>query len=108
MDEVVGRGRRGRLFPDADSRARIEAEQQQLPLSYFEGVLPIPAGWSELPGAYVAFGDTYAEERSAAVRRGWPVQTLPGTHLHMLSDPDEVATALVAVLGPLNLAGVAG
>lgn len=97
-----------RLFPDADSRARIEAEQQQLPLSYFEGVLPIPAGWSELPGAYVAFGDTYAEERSAAVRRGWPVQTLPGTHLHMLSDPDEVATALVAVLGPLNLAGVAG
>ncbi len=35
------------LFPDAQTRARVEREQQQLPLSYFEDTLPIPQGWDQ-------------------------------------------------------------
>ena len=91
------------LLPDAQTRARVEREQQQLPLSYFEGTLPVPQGWDQRRGAYLAFGDTYAAERDEAARRRWPVTTLPGTHLHLLTDPDEVATELLVLIGQLGV-----
>lgn len=90
------------LFPDAQTRARVEVEQQQLPLSYFESTLPIPQGWDDIPGAYLAFGDTYATERDHAAQRRWPVSTLSGGHLHMLIDPEEVAAELVALIKGLG------
>ena len=90
------------LFPDAQTRARVEVEQQQLPLSYFESTLPIPQGWDDIPGAYLAFGDTYATERDQAAQRRWPVSTLSGGHLHMLIDPEKVAAELVALLSGLG------
>jgi len=31
------------------------------------------------------------------------VTTLPGTHLHLLKDPDEVATELLALIGQLGI-----
>lgn len=91
------------LFPDAEIRARIEREQHQLPVSYFEESLPVPEGWDRSPMAYLAFGDTYVEERDEAARRGWPVSTLPAGHLHMLIDPDRVAAELVVLLGGLGV-----
>jgi hypothetical protein len=69
-------------------------EARSLPLSYFQACLPVPSGWERMPCAYLAFGDTYAVEREDAVRRGWPVRTLDGRHLHMLVDPDAVAEAI--------------
>ena len=90
------------LFPDAQTRARVEIEQPQLPLSYFESTLPIPQGWDDIPGAYLAFGDTYATERDQAARRRWPVSTLSGGHLHMLIDPEKVAAELDALIGGLG------
>ncbi len=90
------------LFPDAQTRARVEIEQQQLPLSYFESTLPIPQGWDDIPGAYLAFGDTYATERDQATQRRWPVSTLSGGHLHMLIDPEKVAAELVALIRGLG------
>jgi len=91
------------LFPDAEMRAQVEMEQQQLPLSYFEGTLPVPHGWDDIPGAYLAFGDTYATERDQAARRRWPVSTMSAAHhLHMLIDPEEVATQMVALIRRLG------
>jgi hypothetical protein len=92
------------LFPDAQTRAQVEVEQQQLPLSYFESTLPIPQGWDDIPGAYLAFGDTYATERDQAAQRRWPVSTLSGGHLHMLIDPEKVAAELVALISGLGFA----
>jgi len=89
------------LFPDARTRETVEREQQRLPLSYFEDSVPVPADWPAQPGAYLAFGDTYAAERAAAAERGWPVATLPGEHLHMLADPDGVATAITELIAKL-------
>ncbi len=87
------------LFPDRSARERVEGEQQRVPLSYFEGSMPIPAGWDHAPGAYLAFGDTYAEDRAAATRRGWPVVTVPGgRHLHMLFEPELVADQLLSLV----------
>lgn len=87
------------LFPDAKSRAGVEREQQRFPLAYFGGALVVPPGWDDRPGAYLAFGDAYAAERAAAAKRGWPVRTLPGGHLHPLHNPDQVADTLFALLG---------
>jgi len=69
------------LFPDVETRAEVEAEQQRLPLSYFTETVPVPAGWPTRPGAYIAFGEGYAAELTAARELGWPVRTLPGEHL---------------------------
>jgi len=91
------------LFPDAQTRTQVEREQQQLPLSYFEGSLPVPPGWDRPPRAYLAFGETYATERDDAARRGWPVTTLDGTHLQLLTDPEEVATELLALVDQLGV-----
>jgi len=96
------------LLPDAETRARLEQEQQRLPLSYFEGTLPVPEGWDERPGAYLAFGDTYGRERDEAEQRRWPVSTLPAEHLHLLNDPDQVAIELVDLLSQLGISSPTG
>lgn len=92
------------LFPDVGTRARVEREQHRLPLSYFEGSLPVPEGWDDrVKGAYLAFGETYGRERDEAERRGWPVSTLPGKHLHLLSAPDQVATELTDLMREIGI-----
>ena len=90
------------LFPDAATRAAVEREQRRLPLSYFEAQVASPAGWEALPAAYLAFGDTYAEERQAAERLGWPVETMAGEHLHPLVDPERVTTTLTRLMAALS------
>ncbi|WP_200945060.1 MULTISPECIES: alpha/beta fold hydrolase [unclassified Nocardioides] len=82
------------LFPDPSTRARVEAEQPRLPLSYFSSRVEVPPGWADRPSAYLAFGETYADEIATARGRGWPVTVLRGRHLHQLVDPDEVAAAI--------------
>jgi hypothetical protein len=89
------------LFPDAGTREAVEREQNRLPLSYFAETVAVPPGWPSRPGAYLAFGDTYAAERAAAASLGWPVTTLPGEHLHMLIDPAEVAGAITDLIASL-------
>jgi hypothetical protein len=86
------------LFPDSATRVAVEREQRRLPLTYFDAEVPSPPGWTGLPASYLAFGDTYAADRALAERSGWPVETLPGEHLHMLVDPVAVADALVRLL----------
>ena len=87
------------LFPDAPTQARVVAEQRRLPLSYFGQSVPVPAGWDERPGAYLAFGDTYADERADAAGRGWPVTTMAGEHLHQLVDPAGTARHILELSG---------
>lgn len=91
------------LFPSDEVRRVVEQEQQRLPLAYFGESLPVPAGWDDRPCAYLAFGDTYAAERHDAAARGWPVMTLPGGHLHMLNDPEQVAAGVLELLSRLGI-----
>ena len=93
------------LLPDARSRAEVEAEQPRLPVTYFEEPVPSPAGWAGLPAAYLGFGATYAGEQAQARRRGWPVEVLPGRHLHQLVDPGGVADAVLRVVEALRTGG---
>ena len=79
------------LFPDVATRERVERQQQRLPLAYFAEPLTVPRGWAAEPCAYLAFGETYAEEIRAARDRSWPVTVTPGDHLEMLWNPALVA-----------------
>ena len=83
------------LFPDDAVREAVEREQPRLPLTYFTSRVPVPAGWTDRRAAYLAFGETYAEERDRANDLGWPTRTLAGGHLHALQDPAEVGAAIV-------------
>ena len=91
------------LFPDVETRTRIEREQPRLPLSYFQDQLPAPTGWDDVPAAYLAFGDTYSRERDDAEHRRWPVTTLAGEHLHLVNNPTQVATALIDLLHRIGI-----
>jgi hypothetical protein len=91
------------LFPNDKTRREVEREQRRLPLAYFSGALPATPGWATRPGGYVAFGDTYADDRARAAERGWPVTTLSGGHLHTLTDPVGVAAQIEALLVRLGL-----
>ncbi|MET0843534.1 MAG: hypothetical protein ABWY23_06775 [Mycetocola sp.] len=90
------------LFPDPETRERVEAEQSRLPLSYFAERMPVPDGWMRRPSGYLAFGDTYARERRIAEEKNWPVRVLPGGHLLMLAEPAAVASALEDLLGAIG------
>jgi hypothetical protein len=89
------------LFPGKDVRRRVEAEQHRLPLAYFGSSVDVPAGWVDRPNAYIAFGDTYGGEHAEAEKHGWPVRTIPGRHLHMLVDPEQVAATVGDLLAVL-------
>ena len=91
------------LFPDARTRTRVSEEQHRLPLSYFEETVAVPAGWDQIPGAYLAFGETYASERDDARSRGWPVQTVAAEHLHQLMQPDQVVIELIDLVRRLGI-----
>ncbi len=90
-DDITG------LFPDEAALERVRAEEPRVPLAYFTSQVPVPSGWAQRPAAYLAFGDTYDDERHLAERAGWPVRTLVGGHLHLLHDPAAVGAAIVGL-----------
>lgn len=85
----------GDLFPDTSIRQAVEREQPRLPLTYFASRIPVPGGCTERPAAYLAFGETYADERERAARLGWATRTIAGNHLHALHDPAAVGASIL-------------
>lgn len=83
------------LFPDAAVRRAVEREQQRLPLTYFTSRVPVPRDWTARRASYLAFGDTYADEREYAAIQGWATRTITGNHLHALHDPVAVGTSIL-------------
>ena len=90
------------LFPDPTWRAEVENAEPRLGIDYFAGELPVPDGWMSQPCGYLAFGSTYATETRRARAQDWPVQVLPGEHLHMLQDPDTVTAVLLDLVQTLG------
>ena len=72
----------------------------RVPGGYLDGTVDVPTAWTaDLPGAFLAFGETYAEERRTAASLGWPTRTLELGHLGQLQDPGGVARALLELIG---------
>lgn len=87
------------LFPDARVRAAVEAEQPRMPLAYYDHLPPAPRDWTAPSAGYIWFGRPYDNGAAQAAMRGWPTVHLPGGHLHMLTDPNAVAAAVLDMAG---------
>jgi hypothetical protein len=86
------------LYPSAAAQAAVVADARPLPLSFFEETLPaVPAGQSFSAAGYLLFSEGYQQEAARARERGWPVTELPGTHLHPLAAPADVAAAITSL-----------
>lgn len=82
------------LYPNQETRSALTAEEPRLPLAYYEQTIPVPAGWDKRPCAYLWFGQAYDATAKQAGERGWILEHLGGTHLHMVIDPTAVAERL--------------
>lgn len=89
------------LVPDPQARSRFEADIPRLPVSWFDDAAAVPP-WAGLRAGYVQLSAPYAEAAADARSRGWPVDAVVGTHASTVTDPDAVATAVVAVLTRLG------
>jgi hypothetical protein len=90
------------LFPDARTRLQVTAEEPQLPLAYYDQSIPAAAGWDAVPCGYLFFGPPYDGLAGEARDREWPVQQVPGLHLHQLVDPDRVTDTLIEMARQLT------
>jgi hypothetical protein len=93
--EWFGPGTMETLVPDLDRRAAVVAELPRVPLSYFDGPVPMPTGWSKVGCAYILLSEAYRSDAAEAAARDWPVIELPGGHLDIVMRPGEIADALV-------------
>ncbi|WP_375003538.1 alpha/beta hydrolase [Aeromicrobium sp. CTD01-1L150] len=97
------------LFPPGPVRWEVESVQPRVALDYLRSTVVVPAGWSSrLPVAYLAFGDTYAEELARAENEGWPTARVDGRHLHQVVDPALVAAQICELLERLTPSGASG
>lgn len=96
-------------WPEEDLRQTVgphqdvlTAAEPRVPLRLLLDDPPAPEGWLARRAGYVAFGDTYDEERTLVERHGWVVRRLDGRHLHLLSAPGEVADTVLEVVSQLG------
>jgi hypothetical protein len=91
------------LFPSEAARAAIEADARPLPLAFFED--HVPPGDSLGDAGYLLFSAGYEPAAAQARQRGWPARELPGSHLHQLVAPAEVAAAIAGLAASLARRG---
>lgn len=89
------------LFPDAETRRAVAAEQPRLPLSYCHEHVPVPYGWDRRPCGYLQFSEVYDAQAHQARQRNWLVRRLPGQHLHQLVEPTAVTDQLLDMVSEL-------
>lgn len=89
------------VIPD-DLVDAIDRACPQLPVTYFDQHIEVPQGWASAPNAYLAFGGTYAAELGFARGRSWPTDSIDGTHLHFLHQPELVADRILALARELH------
>ena len=90
------------LVADARLRAALEREMPRLPLSYFDGDVPVPGGWDANRCAYLLLAENpYGVSAADARHRQWPVSEIRGArHLAIATDPIPVTDALLALVRP--------
>lgn len=90
---------------DGALRDRLAADCLNVTMDLYRDPVRVPPGWSTVPAGYLAFvpNPFYEPFEDEAFGRGWLVRRLPGSHLHMLVDPEATAAALVGLLRDLGL-----
>jgi len=85
--------------PDAELRGRIEAEQPRLARAFYAEAVPVPASWPPGRVGYLQLSPAYDADAAEAAARGWPVRSLPGRHLDLVTRPAEVAGEILTLAG---------
>jgi hypothetical protein len=89
------------LARDPVALLEFERELPQMNISWFDDTIDL-AGWDHVPSGYLQTSAIYDHAAAEALRRGWPLQRLHGTHLHPTLQPFETAAAILAILRQLT------
>jgi hypothetical protein len=80
------------LIPDDDLRDAFVRACPAVPVEVIDEVMPdVP----EPAAVFVQLSETYAPETTASRERGWPVLVLDANHLAVLTQPADVADAVL-------------
>ena len=85
------------LIPDEAGRRALD-DAPRIPLAFYDEPVPVPDGWATIPCGYVRLSEAYDDEAAEARQRNWPVVRLAGTHLDVVTRPDEIVRVLKLVV----------
>jgi pimeloyl-ACP methyl ester carboxylesterase len=83
---------------------RFEEGLPRLRLDWFYDAIELER-WDHVPAGYIQASQIYDHATAEALRRGWPVAKLDGTHLDPTLRPVEMSEAIVAMSDLLRMAG---
>jgi hypothetical protein len=84
------------LARDAAALARLEDGLPRMHIGWFDEAIEL-ADWDHIPAGFIQTSAIYDHATAEALRRGWPVANLRGTHLHPVLQPEETAHAILAM-----------
>lgn len=97
-DEDVWRS----MIRSQDRRDALLSQAPPVPAGYLAAQLDLPSGWHRGPRGYLCFQEAYRDELNAAHQLGWATRMLPGTHLHMVDEPQETAAAIIHLIDAIR------
>lgn len=83
---------------DPIERATLLAGLRPRSLDFFTEPLPVPEDWPDAPCSYLQLSDAYAGPARTAQLRGWTVHEQAAHHFWAMTDPEDCATTLLALL----------
>lgn len=92
-----------RLARDPIASARFAEGLPTMHVDWFDDRIDL-ASWDHVPAGFIQTSAIYDHATAEALRRGWPVARLDGTHLHPTLCPEETASAILALADRLTCA----
>jgi len=93
-----------RLARDPRALSRFEEGLPTMHVDWFNDSIDM-ANWDHVPAGFIQTSVIYDHATAEALRRGWPVARLEGTHLHPTLCPEETANAIVCLADQLGCVG---
>lgn len=84
------------LANDPKALAEFESGMPRLSVDWFDDTIEL-ANWDSIPAGFIQTSAIYDHSAADALRRGWPVARLRGTHLHPTLSPAETAGAIIGM-----------
>lgn len=90
------------LLSNPADQAKLRADIPQLPRSFYDRDVPMPAGWSDQRCGYMQLSAAYNAERTEAESRGWPTTKLDESHLAVHTAPGDTLEAILGIADALK------
>lgn len=84
------------LASDPIAFAEFKNGLPKMRIDWFDDKIEL-ASWEHIPAGFIQTSKIYDHAAAEARRRGWPVASLPGTHLHPTLRPAETAEAILSM-----------